>query len=153
MITVMVVLALAVVGTGDGFPYRTYLGQLRSGAQPIIKAYAGPTKIVPAPADATPKVPDRMASGDGAEKIVPREESPVDVNASSGPRVVFPALNLNGSPPSVASVTPANQPLASVGNGTLPNNEPRKLKTLAVPGDQPDGAAAPVTSSPSPAVK
>src|SRR5260370_21094675 len=153
MLAVRVVLALAVVGRGAAFAYRTYLGAPRSGEPPIIKADAGPTKIVPAPADATPKVPDRMAAGDGAEKIVPREEAPVDVNAKSGPHVVFPALNPNGSPPSVASVTPANQPLASVGNGTLPNNEPRKIKTLAVRGDQPDGAAAPVTSSPSPAVK
>jgi hypothetical protein len=153
MITVMVVLALAVVGTGAAFAYRTYLGSLRSGEPPIIKADAGPTKIVPAPADGTPKVPDRMAAGDGAEKIVPREEAPVDVNAKSAPRVVFPALNPNGSPPSVASVTPANQPLASVGNGTLPNNEPRKIKTLAVRGDQPDGAATPVASAPPPAAK
>jgi hypothetical protein len=152
MITVIVVLALAVVGTGAAFAYRTYLGSLRSGEPPIIKADAGPTKIVPAPADGTPKVPDRMATGDGAEKIVPREEAPVDVNAS-GPRVVFPQLNQNGSPPPAASVAPANQPPASVGNGTLPNNEPRKIKTLAVRGDQPDGTATPVTSAPPPAVK
>jgi hypothetical protein len=153
MITVIVVLALAVVGTGAAFAYRTYLGSLRSGEPPIIKADAGPTKIVPAPADGTPKVPDRMATGDGAEKIVPREEAPVDVNAS-GPRVVFPQVNQNGSPPpAAASVAPANQPPASVGNGTLPNNEPRKIKTLAVRGDQPDGTATPVTSAPPPAVK
>jgi hypothetical protein len=153
MITVIVVLVLAVVGTGAAFAYRTYLGSLRSGEPPIIKADAGPTKIVPAPADGTPKVPDRMATGDGAEKIVPREEAPVDVNAS-GPRVVFPQVNQNGSPPpAAASVAPANQPPASVGNGTLPNNEPRKIKTLAVRGDQPDGTATPVTSAPPPAVK
>jgi hypothetical protein len=153
MITVMVVLALAVVGTGAAFAYRTYLGAPRSGEPPIIKADAGPTKIVPAPADAAPKVPDRMAAGDGAEKIVPREEAPVDVNANSGSRVVFPPVNQNGSPPSVASVVPASQPLASAGNGTMPNSEPRKIKTFSVRGDQPDGAATPVTSAPPPAAK
>ncbi|MEA2795669.1 MAG: hypothetical protein QOI87_3049 [Bradyrhizobium sp.] len=150
MITVVVVLALAVVGTGAAFAYRTYLGTPRTGEPPIIKADAGPTKIVPAPADGTPKVPDRMAAGDGAEKIVPREEAPVDVNAKSGPRVVFPQLNQNGSPPSVGSVAPANQPLASAGNGTLPSAEPRKIKTLSVRGDQADGAATPVTSAAAP---
>ena len=36
-----------------------------------------------------------MSAGDGTEKIVPREEAPVDVNAKSGPRVVFPPLNQN----------------------------------------------------------
>jgi hypothetical protein len=153
MITVIVVLALAVVGTGAAFAYRTYVGLPRSGEPPIIKADAGPTKIVPAPADGTGKLPDRMAAGDGTEKIVPREEAPVDVNAKSAPRVVFPPLNPNGNPPSVASVAPGAPPPASGGNGTLPNNEPRKIKTLTVRGDQPDGAAAPVTATPPPAAK
>ena len=52
MITVVVVLALAVLGTGAAFAYRTYVGSPRSGEPPIIKADTGPTKIVPAPADA-----------------------------------------------------------------------------------------------------
>ena len=78
------------------------------GEPPIIKADNSPTKIVPAPSDAVSKMPDRMtAGGDGAEKIVPREETPVDVNARSGPRVVFPPLNQNANPPSVASVAPS----------------------------------------------
>jgi len=148
MVTVVIILALAVVGTGAAFAYRTYVGSPRSGEPPIIKADAGPTKIVPAPADGTAKVPDRMAAGNGAEKIVPREETPVDVNAKSGPRVVFPPLNQNGSPPSAASVAPGSSSLASAGNGTLPSNEPRKIRTFSVRGDQPDGAATPVTSAP-----
>ena len=146
MITVAVVLALAVVGTGAAFAYRTYVGSPRSGEPPIIKADNSPTKIVPAPSDGTAKVPDRMATGDGAEKIVPREEAPVDVNARSGPRVVFPPLNPNSNPPPVASVAPAGPTPAGRRNGTLPSNEPRKIRTLAVRGDQADGAAVPVTS-------
>ena len=93
MMTVAIVLALAVVGTGAAFAYRTYVGSPRSGEPPIIRADTGPTKIVPSPSDGTSKLPDRMATGDGAERIVPREEAPVDVNARSGPRVVFPPLN------------------------------------------------------------
>jgi len=148
MVTVAVVLALAVVGTGAAFAYRTYIGSPRSGEPPIIKADTSPTKIVPAPADGSAKLPDRMAAGDGAEKIVPREEAPVDVNAKAGPRVVFPPLNQNANPPPPASVAPANPPPANAGNGTLPNNEPRKIKTLAVKGDQPDPAAVPVGATP-----
>ena len=143
LITVVAVLALAVVGTGAAFAYRTYVGSPRSGEPPIIKADAGPTKIMPAPADGTSKVPDRLAAGDGAEKIVPREEAPVDVNARSGPRVVFPPLNQNANPPSAASVAPAALPPGSTGNGTLPSNEPRKIRTLAVKGDAADAAATP----------
>jgi hypothetical protein len=155
MATVIVVLALAVVGTGAAFAYRTYVGSPRSGEPPIIRADAGPTKIVPAPADGAGKQPDRLPSGDGTEKIVPREEAPMDVNANAkaGPRMVFPPLNQNANPPSVASVTPGAPPPASGGNGTLPNNEPHKIKTFSVRGDQPDGAAQPVTSAQSPAAK
>ena len=152
MVTVVVVLALAVVGTGAALAYRTYVGSPRSGPPPIIKADTSPTKIVPAPSDGSAKLPDRMASGDGTEKIVPREEAPVDVNAKAGPRVVFPPLNQNGNPPSAASVAPG-QPMPNAGNGTLPNNEPRKVRTLTVRGDQPDGSAAPVVPTPPAAAK
>ena len=127
----------------------------RSGEPPIIKADNSPTKVVPAPGDgAASKTPDRMLPGDGGEKLVSREETPVDVNSKSGPRVVFPPLNQNGSPPPVASVTPAAPPPATAANGTLPNNEPRKIKTLAVKGDAaenggaPAGVAAPAKPAP-----
>ena len=104
MMTVAAVLALAVVGTGGAFAYRTYMGSPRSGEPPIIRADAGPTKIVPAPSgDGVAKAPDRMAPG-GAEKIVPREEAPVDVNAA---RQVFPPLNQNTNPPTATVAAPA----------------------------------------------
>jgi hypothetical protein len=152
-VTVAVVLALAVVGTGAAFAYRTFAGSPRSGEPPIIKADNSPTKIVPAPSDGSAKVPDRMATGDGKEKIVPREEAPVDVTARTGPRVVFPPLNPNSNPPSAASVAPAGVlPAASAGNGTLSSSgngsEPRRIRTLAVRGDQADAAAAPVNAPP-----
>lgn len=146
MMTVAAILALAVVGTGAAFAYKTYIGPPRSGEPPIIKADNTPTKIVPAPTDSSAKVPDRMASGDGSEKIVPREEAPVDVNAkAAGPRVVFPPLNQNANPPSVASVSPSTVPPPSAGpvpsDGTMPNNTPRAIKTVAVRGDQTDSTA------------
>jgi hypothetical protein len=148
LVTVAVVLALAVVGTGAAFAYRTYVGTARSGEPPIIRADAGPTKIVPAPSDGTAKVPDRMATSDGAEKIVPREEAPVDVTAKSGPRVVFPPLNPNSNPPPAASLISNALPPGNAANGTLPNNEPRKIKTVSVRGEQPDGVATPVGAPP-----
>ena len=150
-VTVAVVLALAVLGTGAAFAYRTYIGSPRSGEVPIIKADTSPTKVVPTPSDGSAKLPDRMAATDGTEKIVPREEAPVDLNTKAGPRVVFPPLNSNVNPPSAASVAPSTPLPPSSANGTLPNNEPRKIKTLTVRGDQPDSAAAPATSAPPPA--
>lgn len=157
MMTVAAILALAVVGTGAAFAYKTYMGSPRSGEPPIIKADNTPTKVVPAPTDSSAKVPDRMVSSDGSEKIVPREEAPVDVNAKAGgPRVVFPPLNQNANPPPVASVSPSNIPPSSAGpipsNGTLPNNAPRPIRTVAVKGDQTD-STAPQTAVPSAAAK
>jgi len=154
MITVAAVLTLAVLGTGGAFAYRSFMGSPRSGDPPIIKADNSPTKIVPAQSDAAPKAPDRMSFGDGNEKIVPREETPVDINARSGPRVVFPPLNQNANPPSPASVVPsAPPPAVATANGTLPNNEPRRIRTLSVKGDateagMPPGAPKPIAAPP-----
>jgi hypothetical protein len=155
MVTVAAVLALAVIGTGAAFAYRTYVGSPRSGDPPVIKADNSPTKMMPAPSDPSGKTADRMPSGDGAEKLVPREEAPVDVNSrTAGPRVVFPPLNQNANPPTAASVSanaippPSAAPGATPANGTMPNGEPRKIKTFTVHGDQADASAAPVTAAP-----
>lgn len=159
MMTVAAILALAVVGTGAAFAYKTYVGSPRSGEPPIIKADNTPTKIVPAPTDSSAKVPDRMVSGDGTEKIVPREEAPVDVNAKAGgPRVVFPPLNQNANPPPVASVSPSTIAPPSTGpipsNGTLPANTPRAIRTVSVKGDQTDSTAPQsAAAKPAPAPK
>jgi hypothetical protein len=149
LVTVAAVLALAVVGTGAAFAYRTYVGSPRSGEPPIIKADNSPTKVVPAPGDAASgKTPDRMVPGDGGEKLVSREETPVDVNSrSGGPRVVFPPLNQNGSPPPIASVSPGTLPPATAANGVMPNSEPRKVRTLAVKGDAAENGGVPANAA------
>src|SRR5437016_2244511 len=150
LVTVAAVLALAVVGTGAAFAYRTFVGSPRSGEPPIIKADNSPTKVVPAPSDANAKTPDRMLSGDGGEKLVSREETPVDVNSrSGGPRVVFPPLNQNANPPPAASVSPS-APMPAAATGTMPNNEPRRIKTLAVKGDAENGGVPAGASAPPP---
>ena len=156
VVTVAAVLALAVVGTGAAFAYRTFVGSPRSGEPPIIKADNSPTKVVPAQSDGgASKIPDRMPSGGGGERLVSREEAPVDVNSRSGAsRVEFPPLNQNSTPPPVASVSPTGPALATAANGTMPNNEPRKIKALTVKGDaaenggMPAGAAAPAKPDP-----
>jgi hypothetical protein len=135
MITVFAVLALAFFGVGGAYAYRTYVGSARSGEPPIIRADNSPTKVIPAPTDGGAKLPDRMVSGDAVEKIVPREEAPVDVNARSGPRVVFPTPNQIGAQPSTANAAPAPTAVANAANGTLPNGEPRKVRTFTVRGD------------------
>jgi len=140
LVTVAAVLALAVVGTGAAFGYRTYIGSPSSGEPPIIKADNSPTKVVPTPADGIVKTPDRLPSGDGSEKLVSREETPVDLSARSGaPRVVFPPPNQNASQPPASPFPP---PAAA--GGTLPSNEPRKIRTLSVKGDAVENGVVPV---------
>lgn len=146
LVTVAAVLALAVVGTGGAFAYRNFVGASRSGEPPVIKADPAPIKVVP-PTNASDSggklIQDRLAVGNGAEKLVSREETPVDPRdpSKAGPRVVFPPLNANGNPPSTASVSPA-KPLTSP--QSAPGDEPRKIKTFAVKGDQTDAAGVPV---------
>lgn len=142
--TVAVVLALAVVGTGAAFAYRTYIGSPRSGEPPVIRADTGPNKIVPpSSTDANAKlIQDRL--GAAPEKLVSREETPVNVQDASkagGPRVVFPPLNQNANPPSTASVSPAGKPM--VGAPVQGGDEPRKIRTFAVKGDGTDSGATP----------
>jgi len=155
---VAAVLALGVFGVAAAYGYHTYFGTTRSGDIPIIKADNSPTKVVPQQTDSGAKLPDRLVTGDGTERMVPREEQPVDINTRNvGPRVVFPNLNQNANPPPVGSVAtnampPAPPPGAAgasaANNGTLPNGEPRRIKTVSVKGDQPDPSAVPVTSPP-----
>lgn len=154
MMTVVVVLLLAVVGTGAAFAYRTFVGSPRSGEPPVIKADAGPNKVIPPGAgDGSGKqITDRLGDKT-AERMVSREEQPVDVNAKTGPRVVFPPLTQNANPPSVASASTAARPTgAGVGNGTLTGGEePRKIRTLSIRPDQADAnAAAPAPAAAAP---
>jgi sporulation related protein len=165
--TVAAVVALAVVGTGAAFAYRAYVASPRSGEPPIIRADAGPNRMLPPTqsGDTTGKlIQDRM-TGSATERMVSREEQPMDLkDGQSGPRVIFPPLNQNANPPPAASVAPSNRPMsnagmggnaggmgnagagnagmASAGNGNLAGDEPRKIRTLSVRGDQADAAAA-----------
>jgi cell division septation protein DedD len=121
------------------------MGSARTSEPPVIKAEPGPNKIVPpsatAAADGKP-IQDRLG-GAAPERLVSREEQPVNVQdaTKAGPRVVFPPLNQNANPPSTASVSPSNKPM--VGNGAMQGDEPRKIRTFAVKGDQSDAGATP----------
>jgi hypothetical protein len=105
-------------------------------------------RLMPAPSDSDGQDPRPLAVGRWRRELVSREETPVDVNSElGGPRVVFPPLNQNANPPAAASVSPS-APMPAAATGTMPNNEPRRIKTLAVKGDAdnggvPAGAGAP----------
>jgi len=156
MMTVAAVLALAVLGTAGAYAYRSIAGSPRSGEPPIIKADAGPTKVVPEKQASEKQIYDRVGDKSG-ERMVSREEQPVDVDTrSGGPRVVFPPLTQNPSPPSGASVSPAVRPTGpGVANGTINGEAPRRIRTVSIRPDQADvtsqtNAVPPTPPAPAP---
>lgn len=145
-ILVAALFGLAVLGTAGAFAYRTMFGgPILPSLPPIIRAEGGPNKIVPSGATSQGGISrpaDANSAGSG-ERLVSREEQPVDVPAptSTRPRAVStvpifpdPAPPPGGSasafPPSpapsaqpapgarvegppAASVPPANAPSAN----------------------------------------
>ncbi len=90
LVVVAAVLGLAVLGTAGAFAYRAMFGSsMLPSLPPIIRADDGPNKIVPnKPKSSASDQAD--ASATSGEKLVSREEQPVDVPApaNSAPRVV-----------------------------------------------------------------
>ncbi len=91
LIVVAAVLGLAVLGTAGAFAYRSMFGgSMLPSLPPIIKADDGPNKIVPNNAKANASDQADANSANSGEKLVSREEQPVDMPApvNPAPRVV-----------------------------------------------------------------
>jgi hypothetical protein len=170
---VAAVIGLAVLGTAGAFAYRSMFGgSMLPSLPPIIKADTGPTKIMPNAGSAQGSASDQ-ASGSGtgsAEKLVSREEKPVDVPppVSAAPRVVstipiFPApdsqspgggayaapnMSAQVAPaPVQAAPPPANAPAVPLASASPPyapvaSTEPKKIHTVAIRPDQTGGMDA-----------
>lgn len=137
LLTVAIVAVLAVAGTAGAFAYRSYTGGPKSGEPPVIRADAAPTKVVPPTQSKDPSgkvITDRIGQP-GSERVVSREEAPVDVKGA-GPRVVFPPLTQQPAPP---ATTAAAAPLA----GGM-SDEPKRIRTVSVRPDGTSVAPAPV---------
>ena len=121
IVTVLAVLALAVVGTAGAFGYRAiFVGSGTTVPPPVIKADTQPTKIVPATDPNSKPIQDRI--GIKTEKIVPRQEEPVQQAAPGQPRVIAPFLagpNPQAFPPASANVAPAA-------------SEPKRVRTVPI---------------------
>lgn len=141
LVTVLAVLALAVVGTATAFGYRAMFGNSGTAVPPpVIQADNHPSKIVPAADPNSKPIQDRV--GAAGEKIVPREEKPLEMRdpALAGtPRVVFPNLAGQGQP--AANVAPA-------GAASVPAPaEPKRIRTVRIKPDQDSEAPAPAQAA------
>lgn len=134
VIAVAAVLALAVIGTAGAFGYRAMFGGSRSSAPPpVIKADTAPIKVVPPSASKAPgkMITDRIGDQAEGEKLVSREEKPVEVRTAD--IKTSPAL----APPP--------------GTGVL-STEPKKVHTIVIHPDQMgNGQLAPAAAAPPPA--
>jgi hypothetical protein len=124
------VLALAVVGTAGAYGYRALFGSSGSPQPPpVIKADAAPNKIVPAAAgkdaQANKLITERVNERGQSERLVSREEQPID------------------KPTSVVLSQPQQQ--LPMGSGVI-GSEPKKVRTIAIHPDQVADASAPGTS-------
>ena len=114
------VFALAVIGTAGAFGYRALFGSSGSPQPPpVIKADAGPSKVVPATtgkdAQSNKLITDRMNERGQSEKLVSREEQPIDK-------------------PAMAALSQSAPP-AALGSGVVAG-EPKKIRTIAIHPDQ-----------------
>ncbi len=130
VMAIAVVFALAVIGTAGAFGYRAIFGGSHSSSPPpVIKADTQPSKIVPAAASKTPNklIYDRVGDHSQDEKLVSREEKPVEINSAA----IKTNPDVAVAPPLQGSVAP--QPAS--GSGVL-SAEPKKVHTIAIRPDQ-----------------
>ena len=142
-IFVAAIFALAMLGTAGAFAYRAMFGGPTLPAlPPIIKAEGGPNKIIPNGANAQDGTRRDAADAGPGERLVSREERPVDVSppvVNAAPRSVstvpvFPdppsmggpgaVVGYSGSPPSSspAMSTPPPAPAAPAMTTTTASN-------------------------------
>ncbi|HEV3397362.1 MAG TPA: SPOR domain-containing protein, partial [Xanthobacteraceae bacterium] len=164
LVLVAAVIGLALVGTAGAFGYWAW-STGPQGEPRLIKADTAPNKIVPATQGAdnagNKRIYDRFAGdqGAGTERMVSREEAPVDVK-SAPPRQVYPSAGgVYGPAPGQPAAAPAPPP-----TGVSANGEPHRVHTETIRPNQvaavdfgqpvaPPLAAAPASppSPPSPA--
>ncbi|HZP75221.1 MAG TPA: SPOR domain-containing protein [Pseudolabrys sp.] len=148
IVAIASVSALIILGVAGAWGYRSMFGPSGSKAPPpVIKADTTPSKVVPpqsADNSASKQIYDRIGDSQG-DKVVSREETPVDVKPTAPPpRVVFPAAG-NGQPSVVAPPGPGPVAINPTGN------EPKKIRTIVIRPDQPvlQEAGMPVVARPS----
>lgn len=161
IVAAVAVFGLAVIGTAGAYAYRTVFSHMGASVPPLIKADTTPNKIVPATqgGEGGKQIYDRIGDGSQGEKVVPREEQPLDINRSQAARSGMPAsaLTANGWPlppgsPGAQNVAPSPTAVMTQPQSAPPAMqnaaEPRKVKTVTIRADQ---AGAPVAAHSAPA--
>ncbi len=147
LLMVAAVLALAIFGTAGAYGFRSMGGKATTpSAPPVIKADNTPNKIASASqsGDANKQIYERL--GGQGERMVSREEQPVDTRGLvPGVAPAFPDGPVGA--PAAIPVAPAPRAGAAPAAPSQPG-EPKKIRTVTIKPDQ-QGAAAPAQRTPS----
>jgi SPOR domain len=134
LLTAVVLIGCAMLGTAGAYGYRTYSTSGGSGQAPIIIADSAPSKIVPNAEQKSARSQDRIGQGD--ERLVSREEQPVSLptpGTPAVPRVVFP------SPIQQAPTTTGTTPPSASSAVSSSMEQPKRVRTVTI---RPDGGDA-----------
>jgi hypothetical protein len=151
MLTALTLIGCAMLGTAGAYGYRTYYaGPVTSSAAPVIVADKTPTKVVPASEAQSGKViQDRVGDQGPGERVVTREEQPVELKPPpqpvAPPPVIATVPSFPPTPPPAAAPPPAPPSSAA-------SNEPKRVRTVTIraDGSDPSGRPVAVTSSTAP---
>jgi cell division septation protein DedD len=141
-VTLTAVVVLALIGIGGAFGYRfIFSGSSSSAPPPVIRANTEPTKVPPPPAsgESSPGklAYDRVGDGNQGQRVISREEQPVDPKDLTRPDVS------RNSPPQTnsanqwaAAVAPNLPPSSSTASVAQPSSaalgEPKKVRTVPI---------------------
>ena len=135
---VIAVLGLAVFGSAAAFGYRTVFKATPSGPTPIIRADSSPTKVVPAGADTNAKPVNERLGDSSGERLVRRDEDPVDVGTSY--RSGSGDVGASGPVPDTTGFPPATVPASG---GPTPPSDAKRVRTVTIRADQGAPSASP----------
>jgi hypothetical protein len=147
LLTAVTLIGCAMIGTAGAYGYRTYYSSPNSNrVPPVISADTAPTKVVSAAEGPTGKsIQDRVR--DTTERVIPREEDPVELRTpSSSSRGIpqqsgFPPPSSSGGPSSGGS----NAFAPPSGNSNA--GDSKRVRTLTI---RPDGESTSRTASNNP---
>jgi hypothetical protein len=143
LLTAVTLIGCAMIGTAGAYGYRTYYSSPSSNrVPPVISADTTPTKVVSAAEGPSGKsIQDRVR--DTTERVIPREEEPVQLRTpSSTPRVIPTspgAPQQSGFPPPPSpggsSSGGSNAFAPQSGNGNA--GDSKRVRTLTIRPDEP----------------
>jgi hypothetical protein len=154
-ITAITIIVCATLGSAAAYGYRSYSTTVReTQAPPVITAEKAPTKVIPATDQSGKSITDRIRDQVPNERMVSREEQPVELRnmiTPAQPRVVLQGSPSTqqapiGIPGMPGAVVPPPQSAASPNNGTTPISEPKRVRTVTIRPDGPDLSGRPVGS-------